>query len=147
MWDEQVQSFLAGHSGITLRRYQDALQDFADWYRATYGEPPDIRLLTQQEVREYVSYLLSVRRLQAASVNLRLSAIRSLARHHERDLRVRGVRQERPPVDALDGRELGRLLAALEGEDWISRRNQAMVALMTRAGLRVGEGRPAGRPS
>ncbi len=139
MWDEDVKEFLKGYSGITQRRYQDALQDFADWYRATYGEPPDIRLLTPQEVREYVSYLLSVRRLQAASVNLRLSAIRSLARHHERDLRVRGVRQERPPVDALDGRELGRLLAALEGDDWLSRRNQAMVALMARAGLRVSE--------
>jgi len=34
---------------------------------------------------------------------------------------------------------LGRLLAALEGDDWISRRNRAMVALMARAGLRVGE--------
>jgi integrase len=139
MWDEQVQPFLEQHSGITRRRYGDALREFAEWYRATYGESPDIRLLTPQEVREYISYLTTVRRLKAASVNVRLAAIRSLARFHERELRVRGVRQERPPVEALDGRELGRLMAALEGEDWISRRNRAMVALMARAGLRVGE--------
>jgi integrase/recombinase XerC len=139
MWDEAVKEFLKGYSGITRRRYQDALREFAEWYRATYGERPDIHLLTQQEVREYVSYLLAVRRPKAASINLRLSAVRSLARHGGRDLRVRGVRQERPPVEALDGREPGWLVAALEGEDWISRRNQAMVALMARAGLRVGE--------
>jgi site-specific recombinase XerD len=72
-------------------------------------------------------------------VNVRLAAIRSLARFHERELRVRGVRQERPPVETLDGRELGRLMAALEGDDWVSRRNRAMVALMARAGLRVSE--------
>ena len=139
MWEEQVQSFLEQHSGITRRRYGDALREFAEWYRTTYGESPDICLLTPQEVREYVSYLTTVRRLKAASVNVRLAAIRSLARFHERELRVRGVRQERPPVEALDGRELGRLLAALEGDDWVSRRNRAMVALMARAGLRVGE--------
>ncbi|WP_299029998.1 phage integrase N-terminal SAM-like domain-containing protein, partial [uncultured Thermanaerothrix sp.] len=137
MWEDVVQEFLKGYSGITHRRYRDALGEFADWYRATYGEPPDPHLLTAQEVREYTSYLLSVRRLKAASINLRLSAIRTLLRHIGRDVRVRGVRQEKPPVDALDGRELGRLMAALEGEDWISRRNQAMVALMARAGLRV----------
>ena len=139
MWEDVVQEFLKGYSGITHRRYRDALREFADWYRATYSESPDPQLLTAQEVREYTSYLLSVRRLKAASINLRLSAIRTLLRHIGRDVRVRGVRQERPPVDALDGRELGRLMAALEGEDWISRRNQAMVALMARAGLRVGE--------
>ncbi|MEM2126369.1 MAG: tyrosine-type recombinase/integrase, partial [Candidatus Methanosuratincola sp.] len=139
MWEDAVQEFLKGYSGITLRRYSDALRDFADWYRATYGGPPDPHLLTAQEIREYTSYLLSVRRLKAASVNLRLSAVRSLLRHLGREIRVRGVRQERPPVDALDGRELGRLFAALEGDDWLSRRNQAMVALMARAGLRVSE--------
>lgn len=139
MWEEQVQPFLEQHSGITRRRYGDALREFAEWYRTTYGESPDIRLLTPQEVREYVSYLTTVRRLKAASVNVRLAALRSLARFHERELRVRGVRQERPPVEALDGRELGRLAAALEGEDWIARRNGAMVALMARGGLRISE--------
>ncbi|MCS7226460.1 MAG: tyrosine-type recombinase/integrase [Gloeomargarita sp. SKYB31] len=139
MWEDAVQGFLKGYSGITHRRYQDALRDFADWYRATYGEAPNPQLLTAQEIREYTGYLLSVRRLKAASVNLRLSALRSLLRHIGREVRVRGVRQEKPPVDALEGRELGRLFAALEGDDWLSRRNQAMVALMARAGLRVGE--------
>ncbi len=139
-WDETVQKFLGDeYSGITRRRYEDALLEFALWYRAAYADDPQPHLLTPQEVREYVSYLTSVRRLKAASINLRLSALRSLARYVGRDIRVRGVRQERAPVDVLDGRELARLSAALEGSGWIARRNQALVALMARAGLRVGE--------
>lgn len=139
LWENAVQEFLKGYCGITHRRYQDVPQDFADWYRATHGEAPNPQLLTAQEIREYAGYLLSVCRLKAASINLRLSAVRSLLRHIGRDVRLRWVRQKKPPVDALDGRELGRRFAALEGGDWLSRRNQVMVALMARAGLRVGE--------
>ena len=35
MWEEQVQPFLEQHSGITRRRYGDALREFAEWYRTT----------------------------------------------------------------------------------------------------------------
>ena len=46
---------------------------------------------------------------------------------------------QKPPVRALSARELGRLFAAAEGEDWIDKRNVALLALMAKAGLRVGE--------
>jgi integrase/recombinase XerD len=46
---------------------------------------------------------------------------------------------QKPPVRALSARELGRLFAAAEGEDWIDKRNVAILALMAKAGLRVGE--------
>ena len=46
---------------------------------------------------------------------------------------------QRAPVRALSARELGRLFAAAEGEDWLDRRNVAILALMAKAGLRVGE--------
>ena len=61
MWEDVVQEFLKGYSGITHRRYSDALRDFAEWYRATYGRPPDPHLLTAQEIREYIRPLLSRR--------------------------------------------------------------------------------------
>ncbi|MCS6964358.1 hypothetical protein [Thermoflexus sp.] len=54
-------------------------------------------------------------------------------------MRVRGVRQEKPLVNALDGRELGRLFAALEVDDWLSRCNQGIVSLMAWAGLQAWE--------
>ncbi len=138
-WEQQVEAFLADLSPLTRDRYRSALEEFARWYRSSYGEDPDIRLLTPQEVRDWMAHLQSVRKLKAASIQLRLSALRSMARRHGRELRVRGPRREKPPVEALNGRELGRLLAALEGEHWTDKRNLAAASLMARAGLRVSE--------
>jgi site-specific recombinase XerD len=66
-----------------------------------------------------------------------------LARYAGRELSVKGVRQVEVPVEPLTGRELGRLVAAVEehawGPEWLSHRSVALVALLVRAGLRVGE--------
>jgi len=139
-WDEAVQGFLQTlPSPRTRERYQAALSDFAAWHRATFGEDPDPALITEVEAGDYVAYLQAVRKLSPASIHLRLSALRGLLRRLGRSLRLKGPRAGRPPVRALSARELGRLLAAAEGEDWIARRNRAMLELMARAGLRVGE--------
>ena len=119
----------------TAERYRAALEEFTAWYRQTNGTEPDWKLLTPVEVKDYIAYLQTVRRLSPASVNLRLAAIRSLLKHLGRSLRVKGPKQVTPPVKALSARELGRLLAAAEG----SPRDTAMLNLMARAGLRVGE--------
>lgn len=119
----------------TVERYRSALGEFSCWYRQTSGADPEWSLLTAVEVKDYLVYLQTVRRLSPASVNLRLAAIRSLLRHLGRNLRVRGPKQVTPPVKALSARELGRLFAAAEG----SSRDTAILNLLARAGLRVGE--------
>lgn len=139
MWEDAVQGFLTGYTGITFQRYRDALRAFAIWYQDRYGRLPDPHGLTVQEIQEYISHLCSVRRLRATSINTRLSAIRSFLRHIGREVQIRGVHQEQVPVDALDEWELERLTAALAGDDWLARRDLAMVALMALAGLRVSE--------
>lgn len=48
---------------------------------------------------------------------------------------MKGAKQVARPVEALSPRELGRLFAAAEG----SRRDTAILNLLARAGLRVGE--------
>ena len=123
----------------TRERYAAALSEFADWYRQTFGESPDPELLTEVEVRDYISHLQTARRLSPSSIHIRLAALRGLARGLGRTLRVKGPRLQRPPVRALSARDLGRLLKAAEGEDWIRKRNVAILSLMARAGLRVGE--------
>jgi len=138
-WTESVEAYLHTLNPSTAGRYRAALDDFAAWYRGTYGEEPDPALLTDEEAREWRAYLSTVRNLKAASVNLRLSALKGLARSCGRRLEVKGVRQVQPPVEPLTGRELGRLLAAIEGDRWLDKRNTAIIALMARAGLRVGE--------
>ncbi len=119
----------------TVERYRAALDEFTAWYRQTNAVEPDWQLLTAVEVKDYMAYLQSVKRLSPASVNLRLAAIRSLLRHLGRSLKVRGPKQVTPPVKALSARELGRLLAAAEGNP----RDTAILNLLARAGLRVGE--------
>jgi len=142
-WPETTQTYLATLHLATARQYRTALDDFAAWYTQSYGEQPDPALLTDEEVREWRGYLLGVRKLAASTVNVRLAAIRGLARFAGRELRTKGVKQVQAPIEVLTGRELGRLLAAVEGHrwgaEWMVKRNLAIVSLMARAGLRVGE--------
>jgi len=140
-FNEALDQFLSSsqYSPETIYRYRRMLERFRSWYLGSYGEEPDFSLLTPEEVREFLSYLTTVKNLRASSVEAHLSAIKALLRFYGRSIKVKSPKKERPPIEALDGRELGRLFAALEGSDWLSLRNQAMVALMARAGLRAGE--------
>jgi site-specific recombinase XerD len=142
-WNEAVEAYLNTQRGITADRYRHALKDFAAWYRGTYGEEPEPNLLTDEEAREWRAHLAGVKKYAAATVNVRLSALKGLVRHAGGRLELRGMRKVQQPVEPLSGRELGRLVRAVEqhewGPDWMPLRNAALVALMARAGLRVGE--------
>ena len=142
-WNEAVQVYLSTQRGITADRYRHALEDFAAWYRGTYGEEPEPKLLTDEEAREWRAHLTGVKKYAAATVNLRLSALKGLVRHAGGRLEIKGMRKVQQPVEPLSGRELGRLVRAVEqhewGAEWMPARNAALVALMARAGLRIGE--------
>lgn len=140
MFTTQVTVFLKTLNAIkTRQRYEAALLEFDRWHQVTYGAPSDVTYLTDEEVREWRGYLLTVRQLSAASINLRLAALRSLARYHQHTLQVQGVRQVLPPIQPLNGREVGRLVKAVEGSDWLAKRDMAMLSLLARTGLRVSE--------
>ncbi len=149
-WQTQTEAFLHTLTAGTRRQYALALQDFTEWYRQAYAAEPDPALLTVEELREWQSHLTRVRELKAATVNQRLAAVKALARHCGRTLDIKGVRRVEQPIEPLNGRELGRLLAVAEnqrgaeaspdaGSDWLARRDVAMLSLMARAGLRVSE--------
>jgi site-specific recombinase XerD len=142
-WNQAVEDYLRTLRDSTARQYRVALDDFHCWYVGSYAEDPEPALLTEEELRQWRAYLSGVRKLAASTVNVRLSAVKSLARHHGRTLETEGVRQVEQPIEPLNGRELGRLVAAVEGHQWGPRwlppRNLAIVAIMARAGLRVGE--------
>ena len=137
-WQSSVANFLNEYEGITHRRYTDALAEFAAWYQVTYNALPEPDLLTTEELREYRNHLVAQGH-KAATVNLRLAPLRGLLRSIGRDVKVKGVAQVKPAIEALDGRELGRLLAAVEGSDWQDVRNGAMLNILARAGLRLSE--------
>jgi len=140
MFDNQVAGYLLTlNSHNTLDSYNRALLSFHNWYLSTYAQEPSALLLTDVEVREWRNYLNVNCKLSAATVNLHLSAIRSLVRYYGSALQVKGMTKVMPPISPLNGRELGRLLAATEGASWLNKRNRAMIELMVRTGLRVGE--------
>lgn len=140
MFTDQVTTYLQTiPTAVTRQAYHLSLTQFHDWYTTSYDEVPDATLLTDEEAREWRAFLLNVKRVSAATVNQRLAALRGLARHHGRPLTVKGVKKVAPPLEPLNGREIGRLLAVLAGDRWLDKRNVALVSLMVRAGLRVGE--------
>lgn len=138
-WIAKVKSYLETIGKSTATQYQMALADFAEWYTSSYGEDPDPALLTDEEVREWRTHLTSVKHLKAASVNVRLSAVKGLARFYGRRIETTGVKQVQAPIEPLSSRDLGRLLVVADGEGWLEKRDVAMIALMARAGLRVSE--------
>lgn len=140
MFANQVSDFLQTlNTAATRRAYAQVLQQFQAWYVTTYGEKPDASSPTAEAVREWRGSLMNIQRLSAATVNLRLAALRSLARHLGLSLNVKGMKQEAPPLEPLNGREIGRLVAILKGDRWLAKRNVSLVSLMVRAGLRVSE--------
>lgn len=140
LWADAVRDFLDSlFSPKTQELYRAALGEFAVWYEQAFGKPPDPMLLADSQVRDYVMYLQVVKRLSPSSIHIRLSALRGLLKRLGRTLWVRGPRMQRPPVRVLSVLELERLFAVAEGDDWMSKRNAVILALMAKAGLRVGE--------
>ncbi len=137
-WTTQVAAYLAEYEGLTRQRYATALVLFHTWYQTTYSAAPDAALLTSEEVREYRNALTG-QKLQAATVNARLAPVRGLVRAQGREVRVKSVGRVTPAVETLTAREVGRLLAVLDGDDWQARRNVALATLLVRAGLRISE--------
>ncbi len=138
-WETQVGAFLADYEGITHRRYRDSLAAFQAWYVQSYDATPDAKLLTDEEVRGYRVFLTGVKGYKAATVNAYLAPLRAIVRDQGRTLKVKGVRQTRPLIETLDGRDLGRLINAADGPDWQDKRDVALISVLARAGLRVSE--------
>jgi integrase/recombinase XerC len=140
-WTITVDRFLNGddRTATTIAQYRRALDGFHRWYLDQYEEDPDPVLLTDEEAREWRDHLSEERKLSAATVNMRLAALRGLCKSHGNKLAVTNMRQVQKPVEVLSGRDLGRLFKAAQGDDWMDKRNVAMLAVMARAGLRAGE--------
>ncbi|MCA9936974.1 MAG: tyrosine-type recombinase/integrase [Anaerolineales bacterium] len=140
MFTDQINGYLRTlNTSSTQSAYALSLHQFHEWYLSSYGEEPDASLLTAEEAREWRSYLTNIKRFSAATVNQRLAALRGVVRHYGRSLPIKGMKKVDAPIEPLNGRQIGRLLAVLEGPRWLDKRNVAIVSLMVRTGLRVSE--------
>jgi hypothetical protein len=66
VFQDQIHAFIETQdSDYTRQRYAAALSEFMTWYANSYVDEPNAALLTDEEVREWSSYLRTVRRLSA----------------------------------------------------------------------------------
>jgi integrase/recombinase XerC len=136
-------------SAATRRGYRYDLLQFAAWYAALYGTPPDLPRLTEHDVIAWRQHMITRCQLKATTINRRLEAVRRVLRWAEatgvvaanvaagvRTIRLTGDRQ---PVGLTAAEVHGLLRAAGESSHGLARRNYALVQLMLQTGLRIGE--------
>lgn len=129
----------------TVAAYRTDLSAFARWFPGTAGEPFSARAVTPTDLREYKSYLRTVERRQAATINRRFAALRAFFRWAKgtgliAELpteSVRGVPTALRVPKALAKRDVDRLIR--EAERHGKPRNIAIVLLLRHTGIRVGE--------
>ncbi|GAB4423891.1 MAG: hypothetical protein Kow0031_02610 [Anaerolineae bacterium] len=140
IFTQQIEQFCRQcNTERTRQRYRAALLEFNRWYRHNYGQPPEAVRVSEPVAREWRSHLLTTRRLSASAVNLRLTALRGLVRAAGGTVRVQNVRRVAPLLEPLDGRAIGRLIAAVSGDNWLAQRDRTILSVLARTGLRVSE--------
>ena len=124
----------------TQQLYGEAVHRFLTWYKRQYHTLPDFSLLTEDEVREYIDHLAAEGRA-ASTRNIALAALKWKASQANNALRLSMEKVVEPPIHVLTARELGRLVRAARRvrPEWVGARNEAIIALLARAGLRLGE--------
>ena len=129
----------------TVAAYRIDLLAFARWFPDSAGEPFSARAVTPTDLRDYKSFLRTVERRQAATINRRFAALRSFFRWAKgaglvTELpteHVSGVPAAPRSPKALAKREVDRLIR--EAERHGQPRNLAILQLLRHTGLRVSE--------
>lgn len=129
----------------TISAYRTDVTAFARWFPSAAGESFSARAVMPTDVRDYKSYLRTVERRQAATINRRLAALRAFFRWAKGQgliselptERVTGVPAAPRTPKALAKREVDRLIR--EAERHGKPRNLAIVQLLRHTGIRVGE--------
>lgn len=137
-------------SPVTARGYLHDLGRFRGWLEGEAGaKPRDLRRVTTVELVNYRQNLLRTERLQAATINRKLQAIKKLfgwaldkglvKGNVAREVRFVQV-AERPCPKGLNEPEVHALLrAAGQTRHGLAKRNYALIELLLETGLRVGE--------
>lgn len=143
----------------TISSYQTDLYDFMGWFEETHGRPPAVVSVTPLDGREYRRHLAQSREMKPTTINRRLAALRTYftwATENElvvsnplRTLRTlpqpprqpRWLTRQETYALLRAASEAVQLAAAkgLTASSQLARRNQAILALLLHAGLRVSE--------
>jgi len=145
MWD-QYRSYLYNKqkSSHTIEGYLADLRYFVDWFEETTGENFDAHSVTEVDVKQYASYMRTVKKLKPATVSRRIRALNNFfdwlvevkVIPSNPTLGVRLPKERRKPK-ALSPQELYRLRRAVYKSR--NARDIAILEVLVGAGLRVSE--------
>ncbi|MDX1400331.1 MAG: tyrosine recombinase XerC [Kiloniellales bacterium] len=139
-------------SDHTLEAYRRDLFHFLAFLARYRGGPQNLDDLSRLTLADFRAYLgeRARRQIKAASSNRALSVIKGFFRWMQKNglaensaiVMLRGPRTEKTLPKALSALEAGAVVEEVEnssGDDWIAKRNTAVVLLLYGAGLRIGE--------
>ena len=134
-----------GMAAKTVTTYTSDLLSFARWFVDSTGEAFRAGGVTPTDILDYKAHLRTVQRLQAATVNRRLAALRKFFLWAQGTGRitelptatVKGVRSSPRVPKSLPKRDVDRLIR--EAEKAGNKRNIAVVKVLRHTGMRVGE--------
>lgn len=139
-----------GASPHTVACYRDAFRLLLRFAAKQLGRAPsDLRLeeLNAAFLAQFLDHVEVTRRCSARTRNARLSALHAFFRyvaleepayalHCQRVLAIPAKRHERRPVEFLTEEEIGALVAAPDPTTWIGRRDQTLLLVAVKTGLR-----------
>lgn len=134
-------------SELTLKSYREDLEALIEYLAAHHGgRPPSPERITTGELRRYVGAMHDVG-YAASTISRRLASVRSFFRFGQREgwvtknpaKALRNPRKTRKLPHFLDTSEIGILLGTPPLDDWLGRRDRAILEIMYTAGLRVSE--------
>lgn len=146
MWD-QYRDYLYNKekSSLTIEGYLSDLRHFVDWFEESTGENFAPENVTEVDVKQYVAFMRTVKKMKPTSVSRRVRALNSFfdwltetkAAPANPTLGVRLPRETRRAPKALNPQEMYRLRRAVyKGRNT---RDIAILELLSDAGLRVSE--------
>jgi integrase/recombinase XerC len=143
-------------SSKTIEGYLQDLRLFEKWFEQTNGEDFSPKGFTSIDGREYRSYLLTVEKAAAATINRKIAALRAFGDwtvscnvfDTNPVLSLRGIKEQNGGIKWLDKKEQSTLLRQLDKNLNAAKtiparrtaiRNRCIVVLLVNSGLRIGE--------
>jgi integrase/recombinase XerC len=141
----QAHLVATGKSAHTVTAYTRDVRLFGEWFDQTNGRAVAPDAITPIDVRQYRSYLLTVKKHKPATVNRKLASLSALcewARGEELILAnptddISLVEEVRPAPKWMDKNQQYALLRAVQERG--KKRDVALITLMINTGLRVSE--------